>query len=116
LHARARPAPALARDSLGERIAQIRVDAAARGAAFITLRGLAERLGCSGSQLAELRAGLGADYEARIWRVQPSAGSNDQSELRPRPERQKIALIESLRCARPPRRPPFVGSHSNVIY
>jgi hypothetical protein len=69
------PTPALGNAALLEHIAQIRDDAARRGIDFLTLRGLAERLGLPGTRLADLHAHLTAhangEYAPPLWRVRP---------------------------------------------
>jgi hypothetical protein len=64
------------RTSLADRMAEIRADAAHRHVDFITLRGLAERLGLHGSRLGELRDELqsqrAGEYSAPLWVVRPS--------------------------------------------
>jgi hypothetical protein len=62
---------------LVDQLAEIRRDAAARGIDFITLRGLAERLGLPGARLADLRRHLQSrplgEYVAPLWTVRPHA-------------------------------------------
>jgi hypothetical protein len=64
--------------SLSDRLAEIRADAAHRRVDFITLRGLAERLGLPGSRLADLRYELRSrptdEYLAPLWIVRPASG------------------------------------------
>jgi len=59
--------------ALVERLAEIQRDAARRGIDYITLRGLAERLGIPGTHLAELQRLLSArpqgDYVPPLWNV-----------------------------------------------
>jgi hypothetical protein len=67
------PTSPLGNTALFEQLASIRDDAARRGVDFLTLRGLAERLGLPGARLADLHAHLIAhangDYVPPLWRV-----------------------------------------------
>jgi hypothetical protein len=67
------PPSDLGNAELLERLAEIRDDAARRGIDFLTLRGLAERLGLPGIRLADLHAHLTArpngEYAPPLWRV-----------------------------------------------
>jgi hypothetical protein len=58
-----------------DQLAKIQGDAARRGVDFITLRGLAERLGLPGTRLDDLRDQLSAlpngEYAPPLWRVRP---------------------------------------------
>lgn len=67
---------ALESRAFGEDLAHIRDDVARRGIDFITLRGLAERLGIPGSRLADLQHHLAAtthpgEYTPPLWTVRP---------------------------------------------
>jgi hypothetical protein len=72
-----KPPPALGNAALLEQLADIRDDAARRGIDFLTLRGLAERLGLPGTRLGDLHAHLSAhpngEYAPPLWRVRPYA-------------------------------------------
>jgi hypothetical protein len=61
--------------ALLEQLAEIRRDAARRGIDFLTLRGLAERLGLSGARLGDLQRQLYArpdgEYTPPLWKVRP---------------------------------------------
>jgi hypothetical protein len=63
--------------ALVDQLDEIRADAARRGVDFITIRGLAERLGLSGPRLAELQRLLSSsppdEYTAPLWNVHPHA-------------------------------------------
>jgi hypothetical protein len=66
--------PEPATPALVDELTQIREDAARRGIDFITLRGLAERLGIAGSGLADLQRHLTSsrqlgEYTAPLWNV-----------------------------------------------
>jgi hypothetical protein len=67
------PAPSAA--ALLEQLAEIRGDAARRGIDFITLRGLAERLGLPGTRLGDLHRHLSSrphgEYAPPLWNVRP---------------------------------------------
>jgi hypothetical protein len=69
------PVTAGAREFANE-LAQIRDDAVTRGIDFITLRGLAERLGIPGTGLADLQRHLTStrqlgEYTAPLWNIHP---------------------------------------------
>jgi hypothetical protein len=61
--------------ALLEQLAEIRRDAARRGIDFITLRGLAERLGLQGTRLGDLHRHLSSrpqgEYAPPLWKVRP---------------------------------------------
>jgi hypothetical protein len=68
--------PDSAAPALVYELTQIRADAARRGIDFITLRGLAERLGVAGTGLADLQRHLTSsrqlgEYTAPLWSVHP---------------------------------------------
>lgn len=69
--------PAGADTAFLDQLAEIRGDAARRGVDFITLRGLAERLGLPGTRLDDLRRHLSTlpsgEYAPPLWRVRPHA-------------------------------------------
>jgi hypothetical protein len=71
----ARPTPSgPSAPALVKELAQIREEAARRGVDFITLRGLAERLGIAGAGLADLQRHLTSspqlgDYTPPLWSV-----------------------------------------------
>jgi hypothetical protein len=69
------PTPAIGNPELLQQLAEIRDDAARRGVDFLTLRGLAERLGLPGTRLGDLHAHLSSrpngDYAPPLWRVRP---------------------------------------------
>jgi hypothetical protein len=71
------PTPTLGTTALLQQLAEIRDDAAGRGIDFLTLRGLAERLGLPGTRLGDLHAHLSThpngDYAPPLWRVRPHA-------------------------------------------
>ena len=83
--------PAIVPRDLTARLDRIRSDALARGADFITLRGLAERLELAGPQLAELQRQLRLrhpdTYTPPIWavRAQPATHHKPATESRTRP-------------------------------
>jgi hypothetical protein len=69
------PTRVLDNPPLDDDLAKIRDDAAQRGIDFLTLRGLAERLGLPGKRLGDLHAHLSAhpngEYAPPLWRVRP---------------------------------------------
>jgi hypothetical protein len=70
----ARSTPDTSAPALVNGLAQIRADAARRGVDFITLRGLAERLGVAGAGLADLQRHLASspqlgEYTPPLWSV-----------------------------------------------
>jgi hypothetical protein len=88
-HAPATDAGPLAPAPLLDRLADIRADALARGIDFITLRGLAERLGVTGAQLAELQHQLRrrhpGEYTPPIWKLRRSLADELPQEPTRRP-------------------------------
>jgi hypothetical protein len=58
-----------------DQLDELRGDAARRGIDFITVRGLAERLGLSGTRLTDLQRLLSSrppdEYTAPLWNVHP---------------------------------------------
>jgi hypothetical protein len=68
---------ALSPPALLEQLAEVREDAARRGIDFITLRGLAERLGLPGTRLGDLHRHLSSrpqgEYTPPLWSVRPHA-------------------------------------------
>ena len=69
--------PSLSATALLEQLAEVRGDAARRSIDFITLRGLAERLGVPGTRLGDLHHHLSArpqgEYTPPLWSVRPHA-------------------------------------------
>jgi hypothetical protein len=67
--------PISAGPGFDDQLADIRGDAAERGVDFITLRGLAERLGLAGARLGDLQRHLNSrprgEYVAPLWNVHP---------------------------------------------